>query len=257
MFFSGTLHTSSKSPLHVSCDIKIPVSPSKPRKNFNKTKSILSNSRVIVLLTLLSFHHCCLKRFGHWHKEQQVSHYLHISLCKVHARGGIACTRSPWNMYRYEYSMLSVLASTRKAPSSILLPSSLLRFSCTRVVVRGRLLLQAHHSRMPTWHPFERSAIWIELLGKWAIGLSPFLQREQTLRHSRFPPIACIPLQQVVPCTALSCFEHSSFSWIPTSHLWADFLPVILSTLIYCWDENHFNLLIHDSLPHLVSHRLL
>ena len=38
---------------YFSCDIKIPVSPyltSKLRKNFNKPKSVISNSRVIVLL---------------------------------------------------------------------------------------------------------------------------------------------------------------------------------------------------------------
>jgi len=37
--------------VYVSCDIKIPVSPyltSKPRKNFNKPKSVISNSCVIV-----------------------------------------------------------------------------------------------------------------------------------------------------------------------------------------------------------------
>ena len=47
-------------------------------------------------------------------------------------------------------SMLAMLVSTRKASSSILVPSSLLQFLCTREVVRGILLLQAHNSRMLT-----------------------------------------------------------------------------------------------------------
>ena len=58
---------------YVSYDIKIPVSPcltSKPMKNFNKPKSVISNSRVIVLLNSSIISHCCLKKRGHRHKEQ-------------------------------------------------------------------------------------------------------------------------------------------------------------------------------------------